>query len=207
MKNCLYCGKSCAKRYCKGHCQHEHKYQQYIKGWLQGNISGWTTGDKKVSSHVRRYIEERDGIQCCLCGWKEVNAKTNKIPVQLDHIDGNYLNNTSDNLRLLCPNCHSLTPTYMGLNKGNGRPRFEYRKRKARDNEKPHFIFCLACGKETKNPKYCSYRCSNVGMRKVERPTKEQLEEDILHMPMTSVGKKYGVSDNSIRKWLKFYEL
>ncbi len=39
------------------------------------------------------------------------------IPLELDHIDGNYQNNTLDNLRLLCPNCHSLTPTFRGKNK------------------------------------------------------------------------------------------
>ena len=39
----------------------------------------------------------------------------------LEHIDGNSENNSLDNLKLLCPNCHSLTPTYKNLNKGNGR--------------------------------------------------------------------------------------
>lgn len=34
---------------------------------------------------------------------------------------GNYLNNSEDNLDLICPNCHSLTPTYRALNIGNGR--------------------------------------------------------------------------------------
>ena len=42
---------------------------------------------------------------------------------------------------------------------------------------------------------------------KVERPTKEILEFDVLNMPMTSVGKKYGVSDNAIRKWCKCYNI
>lgn len=40
----------------------------------------------------------------------------NPIPLELDHIDGNNQNNNLDNLRLLCPNCHSLTPTYRGRN-------------------------------------------------------------------------------------------
>jgi len=39
------------------------------------------------------------------------------IPLELDHIDGNHQNNALDNLRLLCPNCHSLTPTFRGKNK------------------------------------------------------------------------------------------
>jgi 5-methylcytosine-specific restriction endonuclease McrA len=39
------------------------------------------------------------------------------IPLELDHIDGQSNNNVLSNLRLLCPNCHALTPTYRGKNK------------------------------------------------------------------------------------------
>ncbi|MEN9582255.1 MAG: hypothetical protein RL641_209 [Candidatus Parcubacteria bacterium] len=38
-----------------------------------------------------------------------------------DHIDGNWRNNIEENLRLLCPNCDSLTPTFSAFNRGNGR--------------------------------------------------------------------------------------
>ena len=55
------------------------------------------------------------------CGWGEENPKTNKVPIELEHIDGNSNNNELSNLKLLCPNCHSLTPTYKGANRGNGR--------------------------------------------------------------------------------------
>ena len=44
-----------------------------------------------------------------------------KIPIELEHIDGNSENNNLSNLKLLCPNCHSLTSTYRFLNVGNGR--------------------------------------------------------------------------------------
>lgn len=43
------------------------------------------------------------------------------IPLELDHIDGNHMNNNLSNLRLLCPNCHALTPTHAGKNKGKGK--------------------------------------------------------------------------------------
>lgn len=45
------------------------------------------------------------------------------IPLQLDHIDGDSSNNTLSNLRLLCPNCHALTPTFCGRNRKNKRER------------------------------------------------------------------------------------
>jgi len=55
------------------------------------------------------------------CGWDKRNPLSNKIPIELEHIDGNSENNMLENLKLLCPNCHSLTPTYKALNTGNGR--------------------------------------------------------------------------------------
>ena len=44
------------------------------------------------------------------------------MPLEIDHVNGNYADNSPANLRLLCPNCHALTPTFKGLNRGNGRP-------------------------------------------------------------------------------------
>lgn len=66
----------------------------------------------KVSSIRRRLIEER-GNKCEECGWCEVNKFHDIVPIQLDHIDGDRTNNTRENLKLLCPNCHSLTETFM----------------------------------------------------------------------------------------------
>lgn len=55
------------------------------------------------------------------CGWCEVNPISGKVPIELEHIDGDSNNNSLENLKLLCPNHHSLTPTYKYLNKGKGR--------------------------------------------------------------------------------------
>lgn len=49
------------------------------------------------------------------------NIYTNNIPLEIEHIDGNYLNNKEENLILICPNCHSLTSTYKGANIRFGR--------------------------------------------------------------------------------------
>jgi len=55
------------------------------------------------------------------CGWCEVNRYSGNVPVELEHIGGNSENNSLENLKLLCPNHHSLTLTYKALNVGNGR--------------------------------------------------------------------------------------
>lgn len=77
-----------------------------------------------ISKHIRVYMMEKYSNKCFRCGWCEVNPITNRVPLEIEHIDGNYKNNKEENLALICPNCHSLTSTYKALNKGNGR---EYR--------------------------------------------------------------------------------
>jgi len=55
--------------------------------------------------------------ECELCGWNN-EAADGRIPVELDHINGDRTDNRLVNLRVLCPNCHSLQPTHRGKNIG-----------------------------------------------------------------------------------------
>ncbi len=52
---------------------------------------------------------------CELCGWAK-QSKDGRIPLELDHVNGVGTDNRIENLRILCPNCHSLQPTHRGLN-------------------------------------------------------------------------------------------
>lgn len=107
-------------RYCSNKCQQDYQYKCYIEQWLAGGTTG-LQGHGVVSNHIKRYLREKFGNKCCLCSWAEVNIVTGQVPLVADHIDGNWRNNSESNLRLICPNCDSLTATYAGLNRGRGR--------------------------------------------------------------------------------------
>jgi len=122
--------------------------------------------------------------KCAICGmlpeWYGL-----KLVLILDHINGINNDNRVENLRLLCPNCNSQTDTFCG------------RHRKQR-------YYCTVCGKErkSKHSKICN-KCSGISNRKVaDRPNIEKLQEDINDLGYCGTGRKYGVSDNAIRKWL-----
>ncbi|OHB24210.1 MAG: hypothetical protein A3F96_01820 [Parcubacteria group bacterium RIFCSPLOWO2_12_FULL_40_10] len=120
---CPVCGKEPERsfyKYCSNKCQQEYQHQTLIKKWQRREISGINTIGT-VSSYIKKYLRRKFNNKCCLCGWSKVNPKTGQVPLVADHIDGNWRNNIEDNLRLLCPNCDSLTPTFAGLNRGNGR--------------------------------------------------------------------------------------
>jgi 5-methylcytosine-specific restriction endonuclease McrA len=76
---------------------------------------------RSISRHLRRFLIEKFGNKCVVCGWNKNHPITHTIPLEIDHIDGNSENNLEKNLQLLCPNCHALTPFFKNLNKGKGR--------------------------------------------------------------------------------------
>lgn len=123
---CLNCGKSLVrtqKKYCCPKCQTEFQQKEWERKWISGEISGFYETDHwgNIPDRIRTYLFRVYGNRCSRCGWGETNPYTNKIPLEVEHIDGNHKNNRPENLTLLCPNCHSLTKTYRGANKGKGR--------------------------------------------------------------------------------------
>lgn len=128
--------------------------------------------------------ENKKTFQCENCGITDWNSKA--IVFHLHHRDGNPNNNTLDNLQVLCPNCHSQTNNYKG---------------KANSRLKQTF-YCRECGKEVRS-KACRCRVCASKYRKAHVfISKEQLESDLLEYNhnLCAIARKYGVSDNAIRK-------
>lgn len=125
VKKCLNCDNKVKNNwhkniFCSNKCHSDYVYLKYISDWKEGKVDG-KSGEYGVSKHIRKYLFRKYDNSCSKCGWSEINLFTNKIPLELEHIDGDSTNNKEENLELLCPNCHSLTKTYKGANRGNGR--------------------------------------------------------------------------------------
>ncbi len=66
---------------------------------------------------------------------------------------------------------------------------------------------CPMCKRDVYGTKYCSLKCSQLGSRKVKRPSKAVLAREIKKMSWCKLGRIYGVSDNAVRRWAKAYKL
>jgi len=129
-KKCLNCDCDIknVNTYCSNKCQQDFQYNKKLERWKNNEFDGNKRRHKyALSNIVRKYIFNKYNHKCSKCGWNEINQYTGNVPLEIDHIDGNYLNSVEENLRLLCPSCHSLTEFYGSRNKGRGR---EFRRKK-----------------------------------------------------------------------------
>lgn len=103
--NRTYCSQACVRR-------------KDYSAWLNGG--DWAIATKPRGGLLytaRSAYLERFGRFCSECDWSKPNPALGVVMVEVDHKDGDRYHNHVDNLRVLCPSCHSLTPTYRMLNR------------------------------------------------------------------------------------------
>jgi hypothetical protein len=143
--------------------------------------------------------------RCELCGQDE-NWRGRRMAMIIDHVNGVRNDNRIENLQIVCPNCAATLDTHCG------------RKNRVPKSKRS----CRRCGKAffpgRPEQRYCSRDCgtrwdrsklrgrSIPAYRRVTRPPYEQLLSEIEATSYCAVGRKYGVSDNAVRKWVRFYE-
>lgn len=147
------------------------------------------------NANIKRRLFKENLLEnaCQICDMKPI-WQGKPIVLRLDHINGVNNDNRIENLRMICPNCDSQTDTFTGRN--------IKKKPKPKKNQKS----CSVClGEVSKTNK--SGLCLSCSQRKVvgriNRPDKETLLHEVKAVGYSATGRKYGVSDNAIRKWLK----
>lgn len=165
------------------------------------------------SAYSRNHLKDRlfeEGVKERRCEFCAQGEKWlgRRMALILDHANGIADDNRLENLRILCPNCAATLDTHCG------------RKNLA----PPVFRECLTCGKafrvKYRTHRYCRVECARRSPdrqlrfrglprpedRRVERPPYWRLLEEIEELGYRGIGRKYGVSDNAIRKWERQYE-
>ena len=185
------------------------------RGWNKGRIFGFSypledylSNKRQIASSALRVRLIKDGVKsniCEKCGileWMGV-----ELSLELHHIDCDHSNNDLSNLQILCPNCHSISHKEMKKDKPKA-PRQKYKRKCDRTDGNGEPV--RAKEAEIIKPELVG---GNVRVayprpdsRKIERPPYDQLIEEVEKTSYLAVGKKYGVSDNAIRKWIKIYE-
>ena len=147
----------------------------------------------------------KEGIKdrvCEMCGQDEI-WQGRRMALILDHINGVANDNRLENLRIVCPNCAATLVTHCG--------------RQNRLLREPRS--CLTCGStfwpNYAKQRYCSRDCGvrrggdgspRPARRRVERPPYPHLRQEIAALGYVGTGRRYGVSDNAVRKWMRQYE-
>lgn len=122
---CIFCSSIIRPNgsYCSRTCHSLYDRNNKIHSWLTGELSAMSGKTLQIKGFVRDYLINLSNNQCSKCDWSAINPITRRCPLEINHIDGNPRNDKLENLEVLCPNCHALTPNFRALNKNSPRER------------------------------------------------------------------------------------
>ena len=141
------------------------------------------------STHLRKRLISEGLLkeQCARCGLcPEWQGK--RLTLQLDHVNGTFNDNRIENLRLLCPNCHSQTKNFAG---------------KALAGRYQRVVRRCDCGAPISQKANRCLACDCKRRAKIDWPEASDLACEVASSSYTTVAKRLGVSDTAVRKRLK----
>lgn len=115
--NVKFCSNSCSAKFNNRQRERIEKPEPFNK--FKMTLARYEAGEISERPTLRKCLSHLLGYYCAICNIS--NWEQRPITLIVDHIDGDASNNFPTNLRLLCPNCNSQTPTFGGRNKGSGR--------------------------------------------------------------------------------------
>lgn len=170
----------------------EYNYSEEIKVNHEKNRfsnEDWFTNNSRRNGQQskKRMIDLGIKDECAICKlppvWNNI-----KLTLQLDHIDGDKFNNQIENLRILCPNCHTQTETYSN-----------------NINREKIYYQCIDCkiavGKYTQRCRACSAKFRK-GQTVHNYPIISELIEMLQSSNFEAVGRELGMSGNAIKRHL-----
>jgi len=202
----------------------EEKWTEYQRerNNAKSNKYKRSNADKVVNWRRRAKIKliHYLGDKCQICGYDKPipsayafhhrDPSTKKFTISGKTLSFEKLKKEADKCDLLCRNCHAELhdEDYKKQREGSIEKWEKEQLIRIENDKKKNDKECPNCKKKFKGKVvesvYCSLECCEVGRRKVKnRPSKKQLLEEIEETNYCAVGRKYGVSDNAIRKWLK----
>lgn len=200
-----YKSKSCYKTI-RTKCEEYNISLDHFTGLSQGVIKRTPENvfmvNSTASQTVLRRLYKKNNYteyKCSICGQEPFwNGK--ELTLTLDHINGINNDDRLENLRWVCPNCDRQLETFCAKN-ANRETFYNYKETVQN--------YCIDCGKPiTKGSIRCP-ECYGKTIRLVNRPSKEELEQLLIDYKgnFTKIGRIFNVTDNSIRKWCKAYNL
>ncbi len=177
--------------------------------------------DKIVNWRQRTKLKliKYSGGKCEICGYSKYcppaydfhhkNPQEKEFSISGKTFALDRLKKEVDKCMLLCKNCHAeLHDKDFEKRRQNTVEKWKEREQRKKEIDNEKNKQCPSCRKTfkaiNKNIICCSVECGNFYKRKVEnRPSKEQLLEEIEETNYCAVGRRYGVGENTIRKWLK----